>query len=66
MYGGTSLVGGSNTQKLIWIDTQGFLTHIVEISKFGNVSGPRATKWPKVNYLLKIVNYFYMYVALLL
>ena len=31
-------------QKLILIDTQGSLTHIVEIFKFGNVSGPRATK----------------------
>ena len=54
----TSFVGGSDPQKLIWIDTQGSLTHIVEIFKFGNVSGPRATKWPKVNCLLKIVNYF--------
>ena len=54
----TSFVGDSDTKKLIWIDTQGSLTHIVEILKFGNVSGPRATKWPKVNRLLKIVNYF--------
>ena len=45
-------------QKLIWIDTQGCLTHIVKIFKFGNVSGSRATKWPKVNRRLKIVNYF--------
>ena len=53
---GTSFVGGSDIQKLIWIDTQGSLTHIVEIFKFGNVSGPRATKWPKLP--IKIVNYF--------
>ena len=30
----------------------------VEIFKFGNVSGPMAAKWPKVNRRLKIVNYF--------
>ena len=54
----TSPVGGTDPQKLIWIDTQGSLTHIVKIFKFGNVSGPRATKWPKVNCQLKIVNYF--------
>ena len=30
----------------------------VEIFKFGNVSGPMAAKWPKVNRGLKIVNYF--------
>ena len=52
-------VGGIlDPQKLIWIDTQGSLTHIVKIFKFRNVSGPRATKWPKVNRRLKIVNYF--------
>ena len=45
-------------QKLIWIDTQGCLTHIIKIFKFGNVSGSRAKKWPKVNCGLKIVNYF--------
>ena len=55
---GTSFVGSRDPQKLIWIDTQGSLTHIVAIFKFGNVSGPRATKWPKVNCRLKIVNYF--------
>ena len=61
----TSFVGTRDPQKLIWIDTQGSLTHIVEIFKFGNVSGPWATKWPKVNHWLKIVNYF-KYAALLL
>ena len=40
------------------MDTQGSVTHIVEIFKFWDVSGPRATKWPKLNRLLKIVNYF--------
>ena len=55
---GTSFVGGTDPQKLIWMDTQGSLSHIAEIFKFGNMSGPRATKWPKVNQLLKIVNYF--------
>ena len=40
------------------MDTQGSLTHIAMIFKFGNVSGPRAKKWPKVNCRLKIVNYF--------
>ena len=46
---GTSFVGSRDPQKWIWIDTQGSLTHIVAIFKFGNVSGPRATKWPKLN-----------------
>ena len=55
---GTSFIGSRDPQLLIWIDTQGSLTHIVEIFKFGDVSGPRATKWPKVNRWLKIVNYF--------
>ena len=40
------------------MDTQGSLTHIAAIFKFGDVSGPRAKKWPKVNCRLKIVNYF--------
>ena len=31
------------------MDTQGSLTHIAAIFKFGDVSGPRAKKWPKVN-----------------
>ena len=51
-------VGGMDPQKLIWIDTQGSLTHIAVIFQFGDVSGPRAKKWPKVNHGLKIVNYF--------
>ena len=45
---GTPSVGSRDPEKLIWIDTQGSLTHIVEIFTFGNVSGPRATKWPKL------------------
>ena len=40
------------------MDTQGSLTHIATIFKFGDMSGPRAKKWPKVNRRLKIVNYF--------
>ena len=36
-------------QKLILIDTQGSLTHIAIIFKFGDVSGPRGKKRPKVN-----------------
>ena len=40
------------------MDTQGSVTHIAVIFKFGDVSGPRAKKWPKVNRGLKIVNYF--------
>ena len=40
------------------MDTQWSLTHIAAIFKFGDVSGPRAKKWPKVNRGLKIVNYF--------
>ena len=40
------------------MDIQGSLSHIVAIFKFGDVSGPRAKKWPKVNRRLKIVNYF--------
>ena len=31
------------------MDTQGSVTHIAAIFKFGDVSGPRAKKWPKVN-----------------
>ena len=42
-------------QKLIWIDTQGSVTHITVIFKFGDVSGPRAKKWPKANRRLKEV-----------
>ena len=40
------------------MDTQGSVTHIAAIFKFGDVSGPWAKKWPKVNRRLKIVNYF--------
>ena len=58
MYVALLLVTGSDPQKFIWIDIQGSLTHIAEIFKFGNVSGPRATKSPKLNRQLKIVNYF--------
>ena len=54
----TSFVHSTDPQKLIYIDTEWSLTHIVKIFKFGNVSGPRAKKWPKVNRQLKIVNYF--------
>ena len=54
----TSFVHRTDTQKLIYIDTEWSLTHIVKIFKFGNVSGPRAKKWPKVNRGLKIVNNF--------
>ena len=54
----TSFVGGRDPQKVFWIDTQGSLTHIVEIFNFTDVSGSRVTKWPKVNWLLKLVNYF--------
>ena len=42
-------------KKLIWIDTQGSLTHIAMVFKFGDVSGPRTKKWPKVNRRLKEV-----------
>ena len=38
------------------MDTQGSLTHIAAIFKFGDVSGPRAKKLPKVNRRLKEVN----------
>ena len=51
-------MGGTDPQNLIWIDTQGSVTHIAAIFKFGDVSGPRAKKWPKVNRQFKIVNYF--------
>ena len=57
MYG-TSPVGGTDSQKLIWIDTPGSVTHIAMIFKFRDVSGPLAKKWLKVNCRLKIVNYF--------
>ena len=53
-----SLVHSWESQKLIWIDTQGSLTHIVEIFRFGNVSGDRGNKMTKRNRRLKIVNYF--------
>ena len=66
MYAALFFVGGRDPQKLIWIDTQGSVTHMVEIFKFGDVSGPRAKKWPKVNLGLKNSKLFYMYAALLL
>ena len=37
------------------VDTQGSVTHIAAIFKFGDVSGPREKKWPKVNRRLKEV-----------
>ena len=40
------------------MDIQRSVTHITAIFKFGDVSGSRAKKWPKVNCQLKIVNYF--------
>ena len=57
---GSNFFLGKNTdpQKLIWMDTQGSLSHITAIFKFGHVSGPRAKKWPKVNHGLEIVYYF--------
>ena len=36
----TSFVGSRDPQKVIGIDTQGCLTYIVKIFKFGDVSGP--------------------------
>ena len=41
---------------------------MVEIFKLGDVIGPRATKWPKLDSNLTIKNskLFYMYVALVL
>ena len=54
----TSFEHSTDPQKLIYIDTEWSLTHIVKIFKFGDVSAPRAKKWPKVNRWLKIVNYF--------
>ena len=36
-------------QKIIWIDTQGSVTHIATIFKFRDVSGPMAKKLPKEN-----------------
>ena len=48
---GTTFLGGKDSQKFIWMDTQGSATHIVDIFKFGHVSGPRATKWPKENWI---------------
>ena len=44
MYVATSPVGGTDPKKLILMDTQGSLTHIAAIFKFGDVSGPRAKK----------------------
>ena len=41
---GTSPVGGTEPQGFIGIDTQGSVTHIAMIFKFGDVSGPRAKK----------------------
>ena len=41
---GTCFLDSIDPQKLISIDTQGSLTHIVKIFKFGNVSGDRGTK----------------------
>ena len=38
------------------MDIQGSVTHIAAIFKFGDVNGPRAKKWPKINRRLKEVN----------
>ena len=53
-------------QKLIWIDTQGSVTYIATIFKFGDVSGPRAKKMTQSKLPIKNSKLFYMYVALLL
>ena len=50
---GTSFVGSSNPQKLIWIDTQGSVTHIVEIFKFKDVSGPQGYKMTQTKLPIK-------------
>ena len=44
MYAALSPVGSRDAQQLISIDTQGSVTHIATIFKFGDVSGPRAKK----------------------
>ena len=43
----TSFVGSRDHQKSIWMDTQGCQTHIVEIFKFGDVSGPQGYQMAK-------------------
>ena len=48
------------------MDTQGSLTHIAAILKFGDVSGPGAKKMTQSKSLIKNSKLFYMYVALLL
>ena len=35
------------------MDTQGSLTHIAMIFKFGDVSGPRASNWPRARCLVR-------------
>ena len=47
MYAALLFVDSRDAQNLIWIDTQGSLTLIVEIFKLGGVGGPRVTKWPR-------------------
>ena len=53
-------------QKLICIDTQGSLTHIAVIFKFGDVSGDQGKKMTQSKSRIKNSKLFYMYVALLL
>ena len=55
IFWGTKYVGPPRNiiRGILWC-----LTPIAMIFKFGNVNGPMAAKWPKVNRGLKIVNYF--------
>ena len=50
-------------QKLIWIDTQGSLTHITKVLKFTNQSGPTPyfttkNKWPQKHILYQFPHCF--------
>ena len=48
------------------MDTQGSLTHIAAIFKFGDVSGPKGKKMTQSKSQIKNSKLFYMYAALLL
>ena len=60
---GTCFVDSGDPQKLIWIDTQGSVTHITKVLKFTNQSGPRPyfrtkNKWPQKHILYQFSHCF--------
>ena len=51
-------VGGSDTQKLIWIDTQWSLTHIVEIFKIWKCEWSQGYKMTQSKLPIKYIKLF--------